>query len=87
MGDEVGKSHSAYCTHKLQNLGPAQYHTAEGMTRARVCGQNFSQAALRTGWDSKKGIQGRRREFIMKEAVGNCANTQEEKRNRKLTRQ
>ena len=87
MGDEVGKSHSAYCTHKLQNLGPAQYHTAEGMTRARVCGQNFSQAALRTGWDCKKGIQVRRREFIMKEAVGNCANTREDKRNRKLTRQ
>lgn len=56
MVDKVGKSHSAYCTHKLQNLGPAQYHTAEGMTRARVWGQNFSQAALRTGWDRKKGV-------------------------------
>lgn len=27
MVDKVGKSHSAYCTHKLQNLGPAQYHS------------------------------------------------------------
>ena len=37
--------------------------------------------------DGQKGVQGRRKECIMKEAVGNCANTQEEKRNRKLTRQ